>query len=116
MTYWFSQGSIIRIYGHLSNTPDLPPGRSGGLLDHTTHAFGALLSRIGDLVVHGDELEHALDALLKKFLFHILQAARQEEVHADAVALGEPFTRFLRLEHEVMVAGAELDLHSLDLG
>ena len=63
----------------------------------------------------GDEAKEPLKAILKKRLVQIFRAPAQEQVNLDAMSFSEPRRRLVRLQFQVVFAGADGDLNTLGL-
>src|SRR3989344_3600780 len=82
-------------------------------LDNHRHPLRTLFGTVGYLIIHRDELEHALDTLFQKSFIHVLSSTGKEKINLYSVTIGKPITRLLRFEHQVMVASTEFDLYGL---
>ncbi len=84
------------------------------LFDNDSESLWSLGDILGYLVLYGDELHHAIEALLEEVDIHVLGASDEEEVDFDTIALSEPLGDLLGLELEVMFPGTHFDLDNLE--
>ncbi|MDQ1299590.1 MAG: hypothetical protein QG636_258 [Patescibacteria group bacterium] len=84
-------------------------------LDDGGESFRSARHRLSNLVGVRNHEHELLEASLKKRLVHALVPSLEEELHANAVSVGEPFGCLLRLETHIVLSRAYFDLYFLGL-